>query len=317
MSCTHDTLASYTRDGSYGPTRTKTVTQRFEQNLRGALRRINAAIKRAVIEEDIFGLANDGTDTLAVDSPPPLRTENNARKTVLFIQWLREQLDTGLLEVVQRNENPYIRSAYAQGIRLATSQLQERGIDPATVDIAEIVEQGNFNRGLQVLFTRTYDFLEDTADELVREVRDELMEGFSRGESPREMADRISDRVDSVGKSRATMIARTEIIHAHSEAAVQRYEDVSERQDANIGLRHVGRLTANDARVCPACRRLEDSVFTFDEFRSATFEFRGTVYRVGIPSHPHGRCAPMPQVGVDLDGLPPLSERVPGTLITS
>lgn len=313
-----DTLASYTRPRSdYGPAQITTATIRLEQRLRGALRRINSALKTAIIEDDIFGLKSDGRDTLAVDDPPPLRTEDTPRKTVLFVQWLREQLDSELLEVVSRGENQYIRSAYAQGIRLATSQLRERGIDPATVDISELVERGNYQRGLRTLFTRTYDSLQDLTDDVVREVRGELMEGFSRGEGPRKVADRISGRIDSVGKHRATLIARTEMMHAHSEGALQRYEDIGEQSDADIGLRHVGRLSANDARVCAACRRLEDSVFTIDEFRSATFEFRGSVYRVGIPSHPNGRCVTVPEVGVSGDDLAPLSERVPGTLVSA
>jgi len=310
MSCTRDTLASYTRNESYGPTRTKTVTQRFEQNLRGVLRRINAAIKRAVIDEDIFGLASDGTDTLAVDDPPPLRTESNARKTAQFVAWLREQLDTELLELVSRNENPYIRSAYAQGIRVATSQLQERGIDPATVDISEVVEQGNFNRGLQVLFTRTYDFLEDMADELVRDVRDELMEGFSRGENPRKIARSLTDRVDSIGKHRATLIARTEIINAHSTGYLDRVDDMSDDAGVDIAVGHEWQ-TAEDDRVCPICKPLNGVNFTTDEMRESTFELGGSTWQLKPPAHPQCRCALVPNVGVSQADLAPLTERLP------
>lgn len=314
MSCTHnkatvDTLASYTRDGSYGPTQTKTVTQRFEQNLRGVLRRINAALKRAIVEEDIFGL-KEGTDTLAVDDPPPLRTESNAQKTALFVQWLREQLDTELLEVVSRNENAYIRSAYAQGIRAATRDLRERGVDPATVDIDDIVAQGNFQRGLQTLFTRTYEFLEDTADELTREVRDELMQGLSRGENPRKIATNLSDRVDSIGKHRATLIARTEIINAHSSGYLDRVDDIQDTQGVDIAVAHEW-STADDDRVCPICEALDGIAFTTEEMRDGTFELAGSTWQLKPPAHPMGRCTLLPTVGVSQEDLAPLSERLP------
>ena len=310
MSTTHDTLASYTRPrDAYGPAKITTATIRFEQNLRGVLRRINAAIKRGIIEEDIFGLKED-TDTLAVDDPPPLETESTTRQTTLFVAWLREQLNSELLEVVSQNENAYIRSAYAQGIRLATSQLQERGIDPSTVDVNELVEQGNFNRGLQVLFNRTYDFLNDVAESLVTEVRDELMEGFSRGENPRKVARRLTDRVDSIGKHRATMIARTEMMNAHSEGYLNRMEDEQERQDVDLAVSHEW-TTAGDDRVCPVCKPLNGVNFTIDEMRDSTFDLDGQTWQLKPPAHPNCRCVLTPTVGLDQSDLAPLSERLP------
>jgi SPP1 gp7 family putative phage head morphogenesis protein len=311
MSAIHDTLASYTRPrDAYGPTRIKTATIRFEQTLRGVLRRINAAIRRGIIEDDIFGLQDNGADTLAVEGPPPLETESNARKTALFIQWLREQLDTELLEVVSRNENPYIRSAYAQGIRMATGQLRDRDLTPDVVDISEVVEQGNFNRGLQVLFNRTYDFLDDVAESVVREVRDELMEGFSRGENPTKVARRLTDRIDSVGKHRATMIARTEMINAHSEGYLNRMADEQERQDTTIAVSHEWQ-TARDDRVCPICKPLNGVNFTIPEMRESTFELDGQTWQLKPPAHPQCRCTLSPSVGIDQDDLAPLSERLP------
>lgn len=306
---TTDTLASYTRDGSYGPTQTKTVTKRFEQNLRGVLGRINAALKQAIIEADIFGLQGN-TDTLAVDDPPNLETEENTQKAAQFIQWLREQLDSELLELVSRNENVYIRSAYAQGIRTATRQLQERGIDPATVDITELVEQGNFNRGLRVLFTRTYEFLEDMADAVVTNVRNTLLDGFSKGKNPREIASNISDRVDSIGKHRATVIARTEIINAHTEGYLNRVDDISDTQDVDIGVSHEWQ-TAEDNRVCPICKPLNGVVFTTDEMRDSTFDLGGNTWQLKPPAHPQCRCALLPTVGVSQADLAPLTERLP------
>jgi SPP1 gp7 family putative phage head morphogenesis protein len=306
-----DTLASYTRPrDAYGPARITTQTIRFEQNLRGVLRRINAAIKKSVIEDDIFGLKDTGADTLEVTSPPPLETESNARKTALFVQWLREQLDTELLELVSRNENPYIRSAYAQGIRMATGELREVGLTPDVVDISEVVEQGNFNRGLQVLFNRTYGFLEDVSDELVREVRNELLEGFSKGESPTKVAERLTDRVDSIGKHRATMIARTEMMNAHSEGYLDRMADEQDRQDVSIAVSHEW-TTAQDDRVCPICKPLNGVDFTISEMRDATFDLDGSTWQLKPPAHPNCRCLLTASVGLEESDLPPLSERLP------
>jgi len=313
-SVSRDVLASYTRDKSFGPTRTTTAQKRFAQRLRGVLGRINAAIKRAIIDRDIFNLQEE-QDTLSVDDPGTFQTLNNAATKAAFIQWLREQLDSEFLGVVGQTHNQYVRRAYSEGIRLATKQL--RGdVDLRTVDIEELVEQDRYDMGLRTLFTRTYENLQSVRDDVADAVREELLEGFEKGENPREIARRLADRIDSIGKYRATMIARSEVINAHTTGFLDRTEQVSEDLDIPAGVRHVGRVTALDEDVCTFCRKTNDSVFTIDEFRSATVEFRGTVYRLAPPSHPNGRCSVQVELGVDEDDLAPLGERVPGQLLT-
>lgn len=308
-----DTL-SYTRNGNYGPTSTKTSTIRFEQRLRGVLQRINAALRKGIIEDDIFNLKED-TDALAVDEPGPFETDSSSQTVAKFIQWLREQLNSEFLTVVGPNENPYLRQAFVAGIGFGTDQLQAQGAEISTADIESLVEEGRFNRGLQTLFTRTYQNLEQIAEAMIPAVREELTTGFVEGENPRDVARRLTDRIDSIGKHRATLLARTEMINAHTEGTLSRYEQVSEDEGTSIGVTHVGRLDANDARVCPFCRRMDNEVFTIQELRNNKALFRGTVYRLAPPSHPNGRCAVVPEIGVETGSLKPLSERVPGALV--
>lgn len=314
MATRTDALASYTRDSGYGPTRTKTVTRRFEQRLRGVLQRINTAIRRGIVEEDIFNLQEE-TDTLEVDDPGPFSTTTDAATRVAFIQWLKNQLDSEFLTVVGRNRNQYIRRAYSEGIRAATSQLRE-SVDLRTSDVAELVERDRFDTGLRTLYTRVYENLESVAEDVTTAVRDELVEGYEKGENPEKIARRLTDRVDSIGKHRATTIARSETVHAHSEGFLDRTEQVSEDLDIPAGVRHVGRITALDDSVCSFCRKTSDSVFTIEEFRSTTVQFRDSVYRLAPPSHVNGRCSLQVEMGVDEDDLGPLSERVPGNIVT-
>lgn len=301
---------SYVRDEtSHGPTKTKTVMTRFEQRLRGVLGRINARIREALIDRDIFGMQ---TDTLEVDDPPALQERSNPRKIAEFVAWLREQLDSEFLTVVSAGENQYIRKAFVMGVGLGTRQLQDADVDLDSVDVDEIVESGRFDRGLQTLFTRTLENLKSLTDDIVESVREELLTGFQEGRNPREIARNITDRVDKVGKHRATLIARTEIINAHTEGSLQRYEQAQESIDGDVMVRHVGRLTAKDEDVCLFCRLTEDNIYTIPEFRSTRVLFNGTVYRLAPPSHPNGRCTPIPEIGFT-DELPPLEERLPGS----
>jgi len=306
-----DTYQSYTRDSGFGPTNTKTATKRFEQRLRGVLERINAAIRKAIVEEDLFNLR---VDTLAVDDPGPFEESSDMATMAKFTQWLREQLNTEFLTVVSAAENQYIRRTYAEGMRLATRQLQNQDVDLQTVDIQELVEKDRFDTGLRTLFRRNFRQLESVKEDMVDDIRGTLLEGFRDGWNPSKMARKITDRVDSIGKNRATMIARSETINAHSQGFLDRTEQVQEELDIPMGVRHVGRVTAADEDVCAFCRRTSDSVFTIEEFGGTTVQWRGQIWRVAPPSHPNGRCSIQVELGEQ--DLPPLEERVPGNVIT-
>jgi SPP1 gp7 family putative phage head morphogenesis protein len=164
---------------------------------------------------------------------------------------------------------------------------------------------------LRDLYERTYQNLRGITDDMADIIRTELTEGFAAGENPRKIADRLTDKVSNLQKTRAETLARTEVINAHSEATLDEYE--------NAGVDVVGHgdwQATQDTRTCPFCRRISGERFTLDELRGDTaVEFRGQVYRLSPPSHPNGRCAILPAVGFDGD-LPPLSERVPGEIVS-
>jgi len=122
-------MASYTRDGSYGPRRIKSATRTFEQNLRGALSRINAAIREAIIERDIFGL---NIEALEVDEPDSYSFTSDSEKVAGFTSWLNQQLESEYLSVVSSDENEYIRRAYAEGLRRAFERPTKPSRDGAT-----------------------------------------------------------------------------------------------------------------------------------------------------------------------------------------
>ena len=312
-----DTLASYTRDrDKYGPTKTKTVTIRFEQRLRGVLQRLNATIRKAIIEDDILNLESGGRDTLAVEAPEPFNTQSDPATTAQFLQWMRRQLENELLTVISKDENAFIRKGFVLGAALGQEQLQDAGLELTTTEIEELLEEDRFDTALQELFTRSYENLESIEEAMVPAVRNELLTGYREGIGPREMARNITDRVDKIGKHRATLLARTEIINAHTQGTVNRYKQARDEEGVDIGLRHVGRLTAQDPDVCPFCRRASDDVFTIEEMTTTSALFRGQVYRLQPPSHPNGRCTLVPEIGVNQDDLAPLTERVPGQLVT-
>lgn len=104
-----------------------------------------------------------------------------------------------------------------------------------------------------------------------------LVDSTAIGRNPRATARLMRDDL-SGGLQKAMTIARTEQLRVYRQTSADNYAE------SGVVLGH-RRLTAHDARVCPAC--LADE---------------GTVYPVGVPisDHPNGRCSSTPV----LRGLP-------------
>lgn len=298
-------MPSYTRDGSYGPRNIKTATKRFEQRLRGVLSRVNAAIRQGIIEDDIFGLE---VEALEPDEPESYKFRTDRAKIGGFLRWLSNQLQSEYLSVVGPEENEYIRKAYSEGLRQATRDLREQGVDVPGTD--GLLETFTHRKALQDLYTRTYEDLRGVTRDMAQGVRDELSEGLINGENPKKVAKRITDRIDSIGKHRSTLIARTEMMNAVSDGQLNRLREVEGSSDVNVTVKHGSWETARDDRVCAICKSLKGITFTLDELENGSFRMDGYDYQLKPPAHPNGRCHIQTQVGFDPEDLPPLAERL-------
>lgn len=304
MSCANhptDTLARSPAD--VDPTRTKTLRRNYAQRLRGPLRKLNAAIREAVQREDLFGL---NTDTLQPEPPQPpndrtFRFGTDDEQIEAFMRWLRRQESRGILEVIHRDENTFIRSAYAAGVRHADAALNEQGVQIPERDLQAMFNTPVHQEALQTLYTRNFQELQGVTDAMNQQISRELADGFAQGWSPTKMARNTTDRVDAVGKYRATLLARTETIRAHSTSTLNRFEEFGTEQ-VTIQAEW---STAGDRRVCPICQTLEGRVMTIEEARTETFQFQASEsqpsslsgsYPIQPPAHPQCRCSLLPLV---------------------
>lgn len=267
--CGHPNEALSKKD----PTRTQTIRRRYAQRLRGGFGGINTAIREGVANRDIFGLS---TDALATP-PPRFHFDRDDRKTEAFVEWLRQQQENDVLSVVSRGENKFVRHAYKRGLTDAGVRLRQQGVE--TPDGVEtMLRLPETQEKLQLLYTRNYRALEGITDEVAKQISRELTDGLAAGRGPREIARDLSDRVDKIGKTRATTLARTEIVNAHASASLDRYsrEGVSEV----VGKAELS--TAGDSRVCAQCASLEGRTYKIEDARDR------------IPVHPQCRCAWLP-----------------------
>jgi SPP1 gp7 family putative phage head morphogenesis protein len=188
----------------------------------------------------------------------------------------------------------FIESAYAQGIRRSNQELRRAGYPVAPIESipgglrATISPPIHADR-LAVLYTRTFEDLKSvtqfTNAQIRRRIADGLTTGLSRGlaegKNPkviaRELYKDVANRIDKIGKVRARMIARTEVIRAHHVAAIQEYR----RAQVEGIIIDVEWLTAGNP--CPICADLAArGPYKVDEVESL------------IPVHPNCRCTTRP-----------------------
>lgn len=270
------------------PTRTKTPRKRFAAHLRQRFDAIKWHINRGVIERDAFGLTGrgPGTDIRRLQANVP--TDDDVTPGVggfdfprdpdqvdAFEAWLDEALQREVLEEYAGDQ--YIRQGAARGIKHADAQARAAGVDPPDERAGAVLRRGVHRDKLELLHTRAFQELEGITAATAQEMRRTLAEGLAQGVGPRDLARDLNDRVERVGKTRATVLARTEVVRAHSEATLDRYGELL-GDDAQVTPR-AEMLVAGDRRTCDRCLALEGNVYTLEEARGL------------IPVHPRCRCA--------------------------
>jgi SPP1 gp7 family putative phage head morphogenesis protein len=304
MSCTHDHARLAELDD---PTNTQDLRERFLREIRRRFKRLRGRIRAAAgYEDDVFHLAQDAR---LADADDVERFPTDGGKIRAFLKWLRERLDGDVLEPSTRREvrngehwsATYIRAAYVKGWEQARERLQNAGV--ATESVDDVFRLGVPTEQLRRLYTRTYENLESVTSAAAPVVRETLTEGLAEGVNPKEMARRLTETVRGLERTRAEVLARTEVINSYAEATLDRYERAGV-EGATVSGEFA---TADDARVCPICAAIEGAEFATDAMRTETFEFDpatdpdavpsdGGTYPVKPPVHPNCRCAILPVI---------------------
>jgi len=287
------------------PTNTQGLRERFLRDIRRRFRRLRGRIREAAgYEDDVLHLAQDSR---LADADDVERFPTDAGKTRAFLKWLREKLDADVLEPATRREvrngdhwsATYIRAAYRQGWDNARARLRNEGVSVGEVD--DVFNLGVPAEQLRRLYTRTYENLESVTSAAGPVVRETLTEGLAEGINPKEMARRLTQAVRGLQRTRAEVLARTEVINSYAEATLDRYE-----RAGVAGATVSGEFaTADDARVCPICERLDGREIPIGDVREETFTFEpdddqpdhlAGEYKMTPPAHPNGRFVLLPVV---------------------
>lgn len=264
------------------PSQTKTLRRRYSQKLRGRYAKLNVAIREGVAKRDVFGLRGDALEARPIEDLPDLDYATDAQQHQAFMAWLNEQLQQGVLSVISRNENIYIKRAYKSGLRHAATELRKEGLSAPNLGNVDLVFNMPVHQdAVLLLYSKNYEALKGINSELAKQLSRTLAEGFTQGWNPRKMARKLTDRVNKIGKTRAETLARTAVIEAHATSTLNRFEQMG--VDEVTGEAEF--QTAEDARVCQRCKSLNGNTYPLAKARGM------------IPQHPRCRCVWLPVIG--------------------
>jgi hypothetical protein len=137
---------------------------------------------------------------------------------------------------------------------------------------------------VRALATRTFNDLEGVTDSMSVSISRLLLDAMATGTNPREVGMQLN-RIVEGHKGRGTAIARTEMVRAFNEGALDGLENLGatkigvmvEWSTSGMGLTKLGNLSP-----CPKCKELQGVVLTVEEARGL------------LPRHPNCLCSLIP-----------------------
>lgn len=259
------------------PTNTTPIQRRFLRQIVKRLNALNKQIRELIVREDAFDLVNN------VTTNSRFGFSTKVEKTQAFRDWLKDQIDLGLLETDGSEEpgKPWtanvIRSAYKQAAVKSYTQANKTS---QTLDefLTTAFDSPVATDRIELLATRAFEQLRGVTDAMAADMNRVFSDGIAHGKDPYEIARNLTKTVDKISRTRAVRIARTEVVHAYAEGQLDSFEE--------LGVEEVGILaewsTAGDGDVCDQCEPLEGIIMSVSEARGM------------IPIHPNCRCAWVP-----------------------
>lgn len=273
------------------PSRTGDIRRAYHAEIRRRFNDLALAIRDYIANQDAFNLNQSPAkfDIPLIRNAYEFATTDDKLKA--FQVWLKTQITTKVLGSEQP-ETPwlakYTESAYKRGITRAW-------LDTAKDRGADITKPSGFLEGSQAQFVRqtfshpertskikmaaTRDFaeLKGITDSMSAKMSTIFADGMANGRGAGPVARELVAQT-GMDRKRADRLARTEIIHYHSEGQLDGFED--------LGVEEVGImaevLTADDEKVCPICSGKTGKSYTIAQARGI------------IPFHPNCRCCWIP-----------------------
>jgi SPP1 gp7 family putative phage head morphogenesis protein len=269
------------------PSRTMLLQTKFANELAARQEWLKEQVTKHILHEDSYGLGKP-----VANADYQFLTDSGKLKA--FSSWLQDQIDAGVLMGTGQTDaaDPltikYIQSAYKQGVTRAylDAHSGDLATDPdfynksAEAFLAESMGSPIAIEQVQLLATRTFEEMKGLTNTEKTQLNRILADGLANGSHADEVARDMTDQIDGLTRTRANVIARTEIVRAHAEGQLDSYQKLDPTKQLGVEAEW---STADDDLVCDECFDMAaDSPYTIDEARGL------------IPAHPNCRCSWIP-----------------------
>lgn len=184
------------------PTQTKTLRATYGQRLRGRWQAIRAALREGITEHDAFTLRSEAL----VEAPRQFSFSRHSERVPAFDDWLHRQTEREILQPYG-GENQYITKAYETGVDDARTELRVLGLSEWSAKAgATAVQLPVHQEQLRDLYNRNLGALQGMTEATANQMRRTLSEGLAAGEGPREIAERLADRIEAVVSRGRTLL---------------------------------------------------------------------------------------------------------------
>lgn len=278
------------------PTRTGMIARSFIADLRRRFSKLNSDVWAYVATTNSAGL-NEPQQYNPFKTNASFSFDTDNKKLKDFNAWLQSQVNQGILSASPTNGEPlgldpwlykYVQSSYKQAAiqtYIAARPQLQKPMPQYEGSRADFLESsfGAPERvsKLRMLYTRSYENLKGITAQMSAQMSRTMADGMAQGKGAMEVARELS-KINGISVRRSKVLARTELVHAHAEGALDTMEDLGIKQtSAELEF-----LTADDDGVCPVCKKLNGKVYTIPEARGI------------IPVHPNCRCAWKPHIVV-------------------
>jgi SPP1 gp7 family putative phage head morphogenesis protein len=221
-----------------------------------------------------------------------------------FQEWLKTQLNEDVDSPSEEQLwQKYIQQGFEQGAKRSFDDVrgserfqQEPGVWGMTREefLKTAFAQPQRVERLKLLAARTFTDLKGVTSWMATTMGRVLADGLVEGNGPREIARDLAKQVD-IGRQRALLIARTEIIRAHAQGQLRALEALGVDEIGVMVEWSITNSPEGDGRVCPECEDMDGETFTIEEAEGL------------IPAHP--QCLPGDSLVLARDGITATSKR--------
>ena len=222
----------------YDPTKSKTLIRSYENSLKRRISRFWQFVHNPILE------AIQSSTYSLKQSSGKMKIDNSA---ISDIERLLDEYDLRILQNNLKTQiHRYMKQAYEKGSIKACSDVTMLGFplsfEPYPVDF----------RALDVLVDNNFSLVKDAnaymKKEMLRHISNGILEGKGIYKIQRDLRKTIS-----LTKTRATMIARTEVIRSYTQGAINQYK--------KVGIKKFRWICSYDERTCERCSSLDGKVF--------------------------------------------------------